>query len=58
MSDPNRSKTLPNLFIEFCEAFWVVLEFIDGILVPSMDTTKSSRFVGYHCDRGYFKIFR
>ena len=36
MSDPNRSKTLPNLFIEFSEAFWVALEFIDGILVPSI----------------------
>ena len=36
MSDPNRSKTLPNSSIEFYRAVWVVLKFTDGILVPSI----------------------
>ena len=31
MSDPNRSKTLPNSSIEFCGAVCVVLELTDGI---------------------------
>ena len=36
MSDPNRSKTLPDSSIKFYGAVWVVLELTDGILVPSI----------------------